>query len=155
MEKKNYKDVIGSGLLLLFFGGFLLMSLEVNKLCRTYPQLICIIGLLLTAVNMGRAFYRLRKNKPDDVPAPMSKDQLLSCVVAVGLTVAYVALCKIVGYIVTTAIFIAGFSVYLSYRNQKWSKLWTYPVVAVATTLILYFTFKFFLNVPLPKGFLI
>ena len=89
MEKKNYKDVIGSGLLLLFFGGFYLMSMDVNKLCRTYPQLICIIGMVLVAVNMGRAFYRLRKNKPADVPAPMSKDQLLSCVIAVALTALY------------------------------------------------------------------
>lgn len=153
--KKNYKDVIGSALLLAFFGSFYVMAQQVNKKCRTYPSLICVTGLILVAFNLGRALYRLKKNKPADVSSPMNAEQLIGCVITVAAAFLYAYLTKIIGYIVTTSVFIALFSVYLSYRSKVWSKKWTYPAVAVGTALGLYFIFKFFLNVPLPKGFLI
>lgn len=153
--KKNYKDVIGSALLLLFFGAFYIMAMQVNEKCRTYPEIICVAGLALTAINLARALYRLKKDKPADVPVPMNREQLVGCVIAVAAAFSYAFLSKVVGYIVTTTVFVAAFSAFLSYRSKKWSKLWTYPVVALGTALILYFVFRFFLNVPLPKGFLI
>lgn len=155
VQKKNYKDVVGSCLLLLFFGAFYIMSQKVNAKCRTYPSLICTAGFILTAVNLGRAVYRLIKNRPAGVSAPMSLGSFIACVITVAAAFAYAYLTRIVGYIVTTAVFVAAFSVYLSKRNQKFSKWWTYPAVSLGTALVLYFTFKFFLHVPLPKGFLI
>ena len=81
----------------------------------------------------------------------MSKEQLGTVALALFFSFAYIGLIRILGYFVTTFIFIAGFS-YWQNKNQK--KSW-YILVPVIMIVIVFLAFKLMLNVPLPSGLLI
>ena len=141
--------------MLLIFGSAYFMTFNLNDKCSTYPQMVTVIGLILTAACLGRAIYRCRKNIPIDLPHTMSWGQIFSAVITLAAAFLYIILVRIVGYATMTFLFTTAFSYYLSTRTKVYSKRWVYPAIGLGTTLLLYAAFGMFLNVPLPKGILI
>lgn len=102
--------------------------------------------------NLQMYDFKEKKNIPIDDPIPsMSREQLGTVALALFFSFAYIGLIRILGYFVTTFIFIAGFS-YWQNKNQK--KSW-YILVPVIMIVIVFLAFKLMLNVPLPSGLLI
>ena len=64
----------------------------------------------------------------------------------------YVGLIKVVGYYTMSFVFMMAFSYVIDTEKHK---LWTNPVVAMGVLAVIYGIFSMFLQVPLPKGFLI
>lgn len=107
---------------------------------------------LFSALQFANVCFKEKKNIPIDDPIPsMSREQLGTVALALFFSFAYIGLIRILGYFVTTFIFIAGFS-YWQNKNQK--KSW-YILVPVIMIVIVFLAFKLMLNVPLPSGLLI
>ena len=124
----------------------------VNEKCRSFPYFVCAIGIVFSALQFANVCFKEKKNIPIDDPIPsMSREQLGTVALALFFSFAYIGLIRILGYFVTTFIFIAGFS-YWQNKNQK--KSW-YILVPVIMIVIVFLAFKLMLNVPLPSGLLI
>jgi putative tricarboxylic transport membrane protein len=86
------------------------------------------------------------ENKKYDMRMGLTKTKL----VITGITVAYVLIMPVVGYVVTTAAYIAGLSFYLG--NRKPLSLILFTVIFFA---IVYGVFVVWLRINVPQGFLI
>ena len=100
-----------------------------------------VMGLSILLLTRGL----LGKEEPD--PAWGRVDVVL---VTLAMTIGYLLLMQVIGYIVATLIYIFSSMYYLSYRNWK-----TIGYVAVGWIAFSYFAFYRLLYVPLPKGSLI
>ena len=141
--------------MLLIFGGAYFMTFEMHVMSSTYPRMITVAGLILSAANLGRAIYRRKNNIPIDMPGALSWEQLLSVIITLGAAFVYVITIRAVGYATSTFLFTTVFSYYMSAQARVYSKLWVYPAIGLGATLLLYAAFGLFLNVPLPRGILI
>ena len=125
---------------------------------RSYPDIPKILPSAVTVCGMGLAvalFIRTFLSKYEDDGKKMDADQKAG-VIKVGLAIvfliAYILLLSVIGFYVTSFIFMMVFSYVID--NVK-HKLWLYPVVAAGLLLVVWAIFGLFLKVPLPKGFLI
>lgn len=149
---KYLKDVIGGVGFVVLFGAFWGMGTQFPAEVRTYPWVICSIGLLFSAMLLIRSVVSLQRHRGEaDTETHMTCGQMISIGVTMSVTVAYVALTSIVGYFAMTFLFVAGFSYYLDPKQKKTF----YILVGVIMDLVLYLSFDQFLNVNLPRGFLI
>lgn len=141
--------------MLLIFGSAFFVTFNLNAKCSTYPKMVTMAGIILSAVCLGRALHRCKKGIPIDAPGEMSWGQIFSAALTLTAAFAYIVCVRIIGYATTTFLFTTLFSYYLSTQTKVYSKRWVYPAVGFGTTLLLYAAFGTFLNVPLPKGILI
>lgn len=145
------REKLGISVMLLVFVVFIFLANGVNEKCRSYPQVVSIIGALVSAAYIGTILYKEKHQIPLDQSKPLTKEQVLSVITAVALTVVYILLIRTVGYCVTTFLYVAGFS----FWHTRTQKKWQYFAVAAGMTVFLYIAFGIFLKIPLPKGFLI
>jgi len=139
----------------LIFGSAFYMTFDMHVRSSGYPRMITVAGLIMTALKLARAIHRSKKNIPIDVPAAMSWEQLLTVFATLGAAFVYVIAIRYVGYMTITFLFITVFSYCLSIHTRVYSNPWVYPAVGLGITVLLYIAFGVFLNVPLPRGFLI
>ena len=141
------REKMAAAFWIIIFAIFVGLTGGVNEKCRSFPYFVCAIGIVFSALQ-----FEEKKNIPIDDPIPsMSREQLGTVALALFFSFAYIGLIRILGYFVTTFIFIAGFS-YWQNKNQK--KSW-YILVPVIMIVIVFLAFKLMLNVPLPSGLLI
>lgn len=148
---RHMKDAIGAAAFIALFGAFLAMARQFPSEVAVYPTLICGLGVLLSAGLLARSLraYGRTKNEAEEVES-IDKRQVLKTLFTVAVSVIYVMLTNVIGYFVTTFLFVVGFSYYLDPHQKKW----IYPVVGVILNVVLYLAFDLFLNVNLPKGIL-
>ena len=148
---KYIRDILGASGFIVLFGAFFGMATSFPDEVRTYPWVICAIGLIFSAMLLSRSVteYKCHKGEVNQDPH-MSRGQIMNIFLTMLVTVVYVVLTNIVGYFVMTFIFVVGFADYLDSKQKKW----IYLLVGVIMDLILYFAFAKFLNVNLPHGFL-
>ena len=72
--------------------------------------------------------------------------------IAILMLVVYVGLIKVVGFYTISFVFMMAFSYVIDTEKHK---LCTYPVVAMGVLAVIYGILSMFVQVPLPKGFLI
>lgn len=148
---KYIRDVLGSAGFVILFGSFFAMSSSFPEEVRTYPWIICAIGVFFSTILLVRSVVALQRSRGMvDTDAHMSRAQIVVIFVTMAATFLYVVLTEIVGYFVTTFVFVVGFSYYLDSKQKKV----IYILVGVIMDAILYLAFAKFLNVNLPNGFL-
>ena len=137
---------------IIIFAIFVGLTGGVNENAVHSRTLYVQLELFSSALQFANVCFKEKKNIPIDDPIPsMSREQLGTVALALFFSFAYIGLIRILGYFVTTFIFIAGFS-YWQNKNQK--KSW-YILVPVIMIVIVFLAFKLMLNVPLPSGLLI
>lgn len=151
-------DIMSSLSLLAFAGLLYILSGDFPHAAAGYPH--ALLGLLagLAIIQLATAIVR-RKRQALSSKAPASGDNraaapkgLPARVLLTGVSIiGYVALIPVLGYAVSTLVFLLGLMWLL---NPKHSVLWVYAGVAVASTVVLYISFGRFLSVWLPKGIL-
>ena len=148
---KYVRDILGGLGFVILFGAFFWMAASFPGEVRTYPWVICSVGLLLSALLLACsvAAFQQHKNEPDHDPH-LSKRQILDIFLTLVVTMAYVVLTNVLGYFVMTFLFVVGFSYYLDSKQKKW----VYFLVGAVMCVILYLAFAKFLNVNLPHGIL-
>lgn len=145
-REKTYLLVI-----MLFFATFFVLNLQNNERVRLYPSIVCGVGFALTAIKMAITIYEEKKQRAIETSKPLTKKQLLSLLITLAASTAYVILIPILGYFVSTFLFVVLFSYWHTSTKPKWQ----YLVVGLVVDAVIFVAFKLFLNLPLPKGFLI
>lgn len=111
-----------------------------------FPKVIALILTVLNTILLVQAFVKKEK-----VKQKKERERILPIrtIFTAILTIAYILLVNIVGFILLTPIYIFIISSELGYRNKAIS-----IIVALATTFTIYLVFKVVLGVPVPSGFL-
>ena len=146
---RKYDKFLTIGLFILEAFYFLLIKQLPPKAAR-YPYFVLGLMVFLTLLLAINTFLIKPKNSEEDKEEDQFKGNLYGqFFLIMALSAVYVILIDIIGFFVTTAIYLFVTMVVLK-SNIKWS-----IVVSIVFPIFLYLVFVSFLKVPVPKGFLL
>lgn len=142
---RKYDKFLTIGLFILEAFYFILIKQLPPKAAR-YPYFVLGLMVFLTLLLAINTFIIKPKNTEEDKFKGNLYGQFFFVIV---LSAVYVVLIDIIGFFVTTAIYLFVTMVILK-SNIKWS-----IVVSIVFPIFLYLVFVSFLKVPVPRGFLL
>ena len=146
---RKYDKFLTIGLFILEAFYFLLIKQLPPKAAR-YPYFVLGLMVFLTLLLAINTFIIKPKNAEEDKEEDQFKGNLYGqFFLIMALSAIYVILIDIIGFFVTTAIYLFVTMVTLK-SSIKWS-----IVVSILFPVFLYLIFVSFLKVPVPKGFLL
>ena len=146
---RKYDKFLTIGLFILEAFYFLLIKQLPAKAAR-YPYFVLGLMVFLTLLLAINTFIIKPKNSEEDKEEDQFKGNLYGqFFLIMALSAVYVILIDIIGFFVTTAIYLFVTMVTLK-SSIKWS-----IVVSILFPVFLYLIFVSFLKVPVPKGFLL
>ena len=146
---RKYDKFLTIGLFILEAFYFILIKQLPAKAAR-YPYFVLGLMVFLTLLLAINTFIIKPKNAEEDKEEDQFKGNLYGqFFLIMALSAIYVILIDIIGFFVTTAIYLFVTMVTLK-SNIKWS-----IVVSILFPVFLYLIFVSFLKVPVPKGFLL
>ena len=146
---RKYDKFLTIGLFILEAFYFLLIKQLPPKAAR-YPYFVLGLMVFLTLLLAINTFIIKPKNSEEDKEEDQFKGNLYGqFFLIMALSAVYVILIDIIGFFVTTAIYLFVTMVALK-SSVKWS-----IVVSILFPVFLYLIFVSFLKVPVPKGFLL
>ena len=146
---RKYDKFLTIGLFILEAFYFLLIKQLPAKAAR-YPYFVLGLMVFLTLLLAINTFIIKPKNAEEDKEEDQFKGNLYGqFFLIMALSAVYVILIDIIGFFVTTAIYLFVTMVTLK-SSIKWS-----IVVSILFPVFLYLIFVSFLKVPVPKGFLL
>ena len=146
---RKYDKFLTIGLFILEAFYFLLIKQLPPKAAR-YPYFVLGLMVFLTLLLAINTFIIKPKNAEEDKEEDQFKGNLYGqFFLIMALSAVYVILIDIIGFFVTTAIYLFVTMVTLK-SSVKWS-----IVVSILFPIFLYLIFVSFLKVPVPRGFLL
>ena len=146
---RKYDKFLTIGLFILEAFYFILIKQLPAKAAR-YPYFVLGLMVFLTLLLAINTFIIKPKNSEEDKEEDQFKGNLYGqFFLIMALSAVYVILIDIIGFFVTTAIYLFVTMVTLK-SSIKWS-----IVVSILFPVFLYLIFVSFLKVPVPKGFLL
>ena len=145
---RKYDKFLTIGLFILEAFDFLLIKQLPPKAAR-YPYFVLGLMVFLTLLLAINTFLIKPKNTEDKEEDQFKGNLYGQFFLIMALSAVYVILIDIIGFFVTTAIYLFVTMVTLK-SNIKWS-----IVVSILFPVFLYLIFVSFLKVPVPKGFLL
>ena len=146
---RKYDKFLTIGLFILEAFYFLLIKQLPPKAAR-YPYFVLGLMVFLTLLLAINTFLIKPKNTEENKEEDQFKGNLYGqFFLVIALSAVYVILIDIIGFFVTTAIYLFVTMVILK-SNIKWS-----IVVSIVFSIFLYLVFVSFLKVPVPRGFLL
>ena len=146
---RKYDKFLTIGLFILEAFYFLLIKQLPPKAAR-YPYFVLGLMVFLTLLLAIHTFLIKPKNTEENKEEDQFKGNLYGqFFLVIALSAVYVILIDIIGFFVTTAIYLFVTMIILK-SNIKWS-----IVVSIVFPIFLYLVFVSFLKVPIPSGFLL
>ena len=146
---RKYDKFLTIGLFILEAFYFFLIKQLPEKAAR-YPLFVLGLMVFLTLLLAINTSIIKPKNAEEDKGEDQFKGNLYGqCFLIMALSAVYVILIDIIGFFVTTAIYLFVTMVALK-SSIKWS-----IVVSILFPIFLYLIFVSFLKVPVPRGFLL
>ncbi|MHB9316749.1 tripartite tricarboxylate transporter TctB family protein [Fusobacterium polymorphum] len=145
---RKYDKFLTIGLFILEAFYFLLIKQLPPKAAR-YPYFVLGLMVFLTLLLAINTFLIKPKNTEDKEEDQFKGNLYGQFFLIMALSAVYVILIDIIGFFVTTAIYLFVTMVALK-SSVKWS-----IVVSILFPIFLYLIFVSFLKVPVPKGFLL
>lgn len=139
-------------ILLLILGPAYYMTYSFPPRSAIFPRAFIVITAILAVVLLIQAIYKEKKNMPLKAgeAAQYTPAQRYRLFLAVTITIFYLVIIPVLGYFVTTAVYM-----FVLMTLLKKDKLVTHVIVTVCTTLVLYGVFGVLLKIWLPRGILL
>ncbi|MEN2768581.1 tripartite tricarboxylate transporter TctB family protein [Ornithinibacillus xuwenensis] len=141
-----------SGVLLILAIVYLLLAYQLPSFAYTEIDADVVpkgLGYILVALSIGLFFSKDSETDEQKARRKIPKKDILILLAVFAFVFVYIFFLEILGFIVTTAIFIFGCSWFLGYRKYLVGAL-----VAILFPLFMYLTFTQFLKINLPQGIL-
>lgn len=160
MKFKKYNDLI-VGVTMLAFGLFyLIMTTQIQRKGKTidatfFPYILSTIMLIVGSLQTIKGVLASKKYDAASYvePAAHEKGDMKTVLITVGLIIAYVALLKPLGFILSSTIYLFV-QIMVMVPNRIKKNYVLYAVIAVATSALIYVSFRFGLDLMLPAGLL-
>lgn len=138
-------DLILGFILVAICGVFYFMISRLPSKATLYPLFVTTILLILTLIHIAITYFK-KADSEANVFKDLELKQLLFVLGASGL---YVGLINIIGYVISTIIYIVAVLFGLNVKKSN------SVFISVGFSIIVYVVFKILLKVPLPRGFII
>lgn len=138
-------DLILGFVLIAICGVFYFMISHLPSKATLYPIFVTTLLLVLTLIHIVITYFK-KDDSESNVFKGLELKQLLFVLGASGL---YVAIINIIGYLISTIIYIIA--VYFGLNVKKKNSV----LISVGFSIVVYVLFKVILKVPLPRGFII
>ncbi|GAM15654.1 tripartite tricarboxylate transporter TctB family protein [Mesobacillus selenatarsenatis] len=136
--------------LAILAGFYLVLSYNLPK----YPNAIIDadvvpkgLGFLLLFFAVLLYLDKKEETEAEKVKRTISKENVLLLLAVLVFILIYIFLLEIIGFLIMTALFIFGCSLFLGYRKHV-----TNAIVSVAFSLVIYGLFNYLLKINLPAG---
>jgi len=161
VKKQIFVDRIFLGVLVVFFGVILQQSVGMSRTASLMPRLFSVIGILLCFLVFLTGIAKEKKaalkasegegkkEEKDWRTAGQTAEKGLPLYVTVGSVIGYFLLLIFLGYIVSSIIVMFAIPFLMNYKKRL-----TAIIVALVSTLVLFFAFRYLFSVPLPLGLL-
>lgn len=146
----RWKERAAAAALLVVFGFAFIYSRRFPDIPKIIPTGITVLGMVLCIVLLLRSFF-IKYPDDENKQAKEQRAGMGKVGLAMVMLIAYVFLLRIIGFYVTSFIFMNGFAYVIDTEKHR---LWTYPAVAIGMMAVIYGIFDAFLKVPLPSGIL-
>jgi putative tricarboxylic transport membrane protein len=162
------KDIVASAFLILFSAVMYaasnnIMKLTVSKVGADFaPKLVAIGIFILSVFYLINSIKQLKgssggetgelEQEDDGDQKEKKKISPLSVFATVGLLVLYVALLPIIGFLITTVVYLFAQMYLLADKKER--KIPIFIVTSVVTSVVVYFIFKSIFFLMLPAGIL-
>lgn len=143
--KKSLPDIMVSIGLIAILSVFATQLGAVPAEAKGYPMFIMGLGYVLSIALLIRSIGRFRNEEKEEKPE--LKSQIITVIIYILMIAAYLFLINFCGYILATVIFMIASLLYLRLPSKI-----VMILLAVITTVLLYYVFTRFLNVTLPRG---
>lgn len=144
-------DKIAGFALLMLFSAALIMALGFPVKAASYVLLVNSIGIFLSICLIISAFIRGAKGKDKKVPQ-LSATAINKIIVITTAMFIYVFSMRIVGYMLSTIVFLVGTILYLHNGKNDKRQVLIATVIATVCAVLIYYIFGKLLYIPLPKG---
>ena len=144
--KSKKKNLVLGLLLILICLIFYLMIFQLRSDVRLYPLFTTTIVLVFSIILLIQNHFTQLEEEEEEEIEEIDIKQLLFVIVTSGV---YVGLMNIVGYVVSTLVYLLVMLFGLKLEKKK------AILIGVGFTIFIYVLFKVALKVPLPKGFII
>lgn len=148
---KKYSDVI-IGIFLIFFAvGIFVMSNPLPTQSATFPRIVASIMILLSVLLIVSGMKKAKQYDEEQATESNIKDVAYQNVLkGGGMILLYILLMPMLGFFVSTSIFIASFMFVFKERSVKKILL-----TVITLDVFIYLIFVAQLNVPLPQGLIL
>lgn len=150
LNKRNFC----TGLILFaFFAFFYAYALQLNPDATFWPKVICVTGMVLSAVNTAMAGLKWKKEQDQEAVFPLTMAQLKRAAVLTLILAAWIFILPHLGFLVTATL--ATGVIVLLFEPQKDKKnIIRDVIVTLVFSIVLYSMFAL-LGINFPKGILI
>lgn len=162
------KNVIAAGVSLLISLAYIVFAFQISSSTfesadvgpQVFPIVIGVLWVVMSLILLVKGWLEARKTETDQLVGEEAeiaksneesmdskKQDPVKVVVILLLFIVYILLFSVLGYVLSTGLFIAGVTMYL--ERKKWLRNCVYAVVF---PIIVYFVFNNLLSVHLPTG---
>lgn len=147
--KRLHQDVyIGIGIIIVSII-FLLLSLDMPEGSSLFPKIILSLFGLFGIAIMVDGIRKGKDSKKSTLEERFRISEAKLPFISLMLIIGYVLFIDLLGFFVSTTIFIIVFMFFYKLRNLK-----TMLITVVTLNIFMYFLFVYQLNLPLPQGLL-
>jgi uncharacterized membrane protein YidH (DUF202 family) len=144
MKKQLICNLIAAATALIFAWVFYYESLDLPKVAYQLPRRLTYLITILAIALIIESFYKYYQKTQEE---QQGKIQLTRTVLFAGSIALYIFTIDLLGYFITTPLFIFGTMYFL-----KSTKVRNILLISVGFTLFVYLLFVRFLNLPIPLG---
>ncbi len=144
MKKQFIYNLVAATVAILFAWIFYYESLDLPRVAYLFPRRLTYVITILAIALVIEAYYKYRKATLEEQEEGIKVLRASIFTVSIAL---YVFSINIVGYFITTPLFIFGTMYFL-----KSTKTRNILLITIAFTLFVYLLFVRFLNLPIPLG---
>ena len=161
VKKQFFMDRIFLGVLVVFFGVILQQSIGLSRSASLMPRFFSVIGILLCSfvfltgiakerkAALNAAGGEEKKEEKDWRMAGQAAEKGLPFYMVISVVIGYFLLLVFLGYIVSSIIVMLAIPLLMKYQKKV-----TIIILALVSTLLLFFTFRYFFRISLPLGLL-
>lgn len=150
------KERISAIIIFSLFAFAFFYSRSYPSIPKMVPTIVSLTGMLLSISLFVRTFSSKHnaeegKKTPSNKEISEDKKEQNKTFIAMAMLVVYILLIRVIGFYITSLIFINTLAYIIDGKNQKW---WTYPVVSISILGFVYLVFGLFIKISFPRGFL-
>lgn len=149
MYKENK---IVAAIVFAVFAAFGVMALKFNGTSKIFPIFCCTLGMIFSAAEFISIVIKEKKKKPVHKAQAIPAEQKKRMWIMFGLIAAYIILITVIGWTVSSLLFILAVSLIMGVPGMSRAKI---IIISVAITTVFFLIFKVFMHINLPAGIFI
>ncbi|GGC83630.1 membrane protein [Thalassobacillus devorans] len=156
MNNERVKDILVALIILGVSFLFYINTKTITPPADIFPKVVIIIfSGLGTLLLLKAIFYKKHGQEEESGEEDPEKINAKRRWISITSIIAYIFLVPLLGFFVTSAIFLTGISIYLNDEKFSIKSLVKPLAISVVIMVVLYGTFSVFLKVPIPSGMFI